>query len=169
MNWCKFFSGNPCKAKKKTFFQWNFCLGLLVLDAFFTLWRVEKSRRRTRLCRFCTIVDIVSETANVSFRRLPVGFPVHGLLEFFVRAVLFPDSWPRRSSQNFHFWPQSSYFEFLVRYFFSPLSSICVNQVLLSSDESPYCTIPIRSWASQTLVFLICTILPRCHQVRFSS
>ena len=29
------------------------------------------------------------------------------------------------------------------RYFFWPLSSICDNQVLTSSDESPYCTIPI--------------------------
>ena len=32
--------------------------------------------------------------------------------------------------------------------------------ILTSSDESPSHTIPIRSWVSQTLVFLICTILP---------
>ena len=49
------------------------------------------------------------------------------------------------------------------------MSSICDNQVQPSSDESPYCTIPIRSWVSQTLVFLMCTILLRCHQVGFSS
>ena len=48
-------------------------------------------------------------------------------------------------------------------------SSICDNQVQHSSDESPHCTIPTRSWVSQTLVFLICTTLPRCHQMRFSS
>ena len=45
----------------------------------------------------------------------------------------------------------------------------CDNQVLTSSDESPSHTIPIRSEVSQTLVFLICTILPRFHHVGFSS
>ena len=52
---------------------------------------------------------------------------------------------------------------------FLPLSSICENQVLFSSDKSPGHTISIRSWVSQTLVFLIGTILPRYHQVGFSS
>ena len=66
-------------------------------------------------------------------------------------------------------WRQNFYFVYLARYFSSPLSSICGNQVQLSSDESPGPTIPMRSWVSQTLVFLICTILPRCHQVEFSS
>ena len=47
--------------------------------------------------------------------------------------------------------------------------AICDNQVLFSSDESPGHTIPILSWVSQTLVFCIWTILPRCHQVGFSS
>ena len=42
---------------------------------------------------------------------------------------------------------------------------MCDNQVLLSSDESPGHTIPIRFWVSQTLLFLICTIIPRCDQV----
>ena len=42
-------------------------------------------------------------------------------------------------------------------------------QVQLSSDESPCCTIPLRSWVSPTLVFLICTSFPRCHQIRFAS
>ena len=36
----------------------------------------RRSRRRIRLCRFCTLVDIVAETAIVSFRTLPVGFPL---------------------------------------------------------------------------------------------
>ena len=32
-------------------------------------------------------------------------FPIaNNLQEFFVHAVLFPNYWPRRSSQNFHFW-----------------------------------------------------------------
>ena len=51
----------------------------------------------------------------------------------------------------------------------SPKLSICDNQVLTSSDESPGRTIPIRSRVSQTLVFLISTILPRCHHAGFSS
>ena len=36
-------------------------------------WR---SRRRIRLCRFCTLIEIVPETAIVSFRTLPVSFPL---------------------------------------------------------------------------------------------
>ena len=127
-------------------------------------------RRRIRLSQFSTLINIVAETEIVSSRTLPVGLPLPTISNiFFVHAVLSPDSWPRRSSQNFRFWLQSSYFEFPARYFFSPSFSICDNQVLFSSDESPGHTIPIRSWVSQTLVFLICTILPRCHQVGFSS
>ena len=124
----------------------------------------EKIRRRVRLCCFCTLIDIVTETAIVSFRTLPNNLP-----EFFVHAVLSPDSWPLRFFHNFRFWLQNSWFVHSARYFFSPLSSICDNQVLLSSDESPYFTILIRSWVSKTLVFLICTILLRCHQMGFSS
>ena len=36
----------------------------------------ERTRRWIRLCHFCTFVDIVTETAIVSFRTLPVGFPL---------------------------------------------------------------------------------------------
>ena len=35
-----------------------------------------RSRTRIRLCRFCTLIHIVSETAIVSFRTLPVSFPL---------------------------------------------------------------------------------------------
>ena len=31
---------------------------------------------RIRLCRFCTLIHIVRETAIVSFRTLPVGLPL---------------------------------------------------------------------------------------------
>ena len=34
----------------------------------------ERIRRWIRLCHFCTFIDIVTETAIVSFRALPVGF-----------------------------------------------------------------------------------------------
>ena len=36
----------------------------------------RRARRRIRLCCFCTLIDIVTETAIVSFRTLPVGFPL---------------------------------------------------------------------------------------------
>ena len=45
--------------------------GPLVLDAFCSF-----CRRRIRLCRFWTLIQIVSETASVSFRALPVSFPL---------------------------------------------------------------------------------------------
>ena len=36
----------------------------------------RRSRRKIRLCRFCTLICIVSETAIVFFRTLPVSFPL---------------------------------------------------------------------------------------------
>ena len=36
----------------------------------------RRSRRKIRLCRFCTLIHIVSETGIVSFRTLPVRFPL---------------------------------------------------------------------------------------------
>ena len=48
--------------------------------------------------------------------------------------------------------PTNSDLRNLARLLFLPLSTIYVNQVLFSFDESPYCTIPIRSWASQTRI-----------------
>ena len=36
----------------------------------------ERIWRRIRLCHFCTFIYIVTETASVSFRTLPVGFPL---------------------------------------------------------------------------------------------
>ena len=90
-----------------------------------------RSRRRIRLCHFSTLINIVSETAIVSSGTLPVSFPIANiLLDFFVHAVLSPDSQPRRFFHNFHFWPQKSCFVNLARYFFSPSSSISDNQVL---------------------------------------
>ena len=47
----------------------------------------ERTQRRIRLCHFCTLFDVVTETAIVSFRALPVGFPLPTIL-----AVLSPDS-----------------------------------------------------------------------------
>ena len=130
----------------------------------------RRARRRIPLCRFCTLIDIVTETAMVSFNTLHVGLPLPTISQTSLFTLFCSlDYWPRRIFHNFHFWRQNSYFVDLARYFSSPLSSICDNQVLFSFDESPGHTIPIRSWVSQTLVFLIWTILPRHHQVGFSS
>ena len=79
------------------------------------------SWRKIRLCRFCTIILIVSETASVSIRKLPVSCP-NNLLDFFVHAVLPFDSWPRRLSHNFRFWPHNSSFVNSARYFLLPSS-----------------------------------------------
>ena len=130
----------------------------------------EKIRRRIWWWTLSTLIHIVAETAIVSFHTLPVGFPLSTISKNSLYTLFFfLDSWPRRFSHNFHFWRQNSYFVYSARYFFSPSFSICDNQVLTSSDESPGHTIPIRSWVSQTLVFLICEIFPRYHQMRFSN
>ena len=130
----------------------------------------RRARRRIRLCRICTLIHIVSETAFVSVRTLPVGSPLPTISKNSLSTLFCSlDSWPRRFLHNFRFWPQNSYFVNFARYFFSPLSSICDNQVQLSSDESPGRKMPTRSWVSQTLVFLVCTILATSHQMGFSS
>ena len=51
-------------------------LGLRVLDAFLSLCCIERIWRRIRLCRYCTLIHIVSVTAIVSFTTLPVSFPL---------------------------------------------------------------------------------------------
>ena len=131
MNWCKFLWGISCRDNRNILPLGLFPLGLLVLDAFLSFCRVEELGERFGCVVFARLL--------ISWRKRQVSPLEHctrwlstanKLLEFFVHAVLSPDS------------------------------SICENQVQLSSDESPHCTITIRSWVSQTLVFLICTILP---------
>ena len=80
----------------------------------------ERIRRRIWWWTCTTLIRIVAETAIVSFHTLPVCFPLPTISKNCVHAVLSPDSWPRRSSQNFNFWSQNSYFVNLARYFFSP-------------------------------------------------
>ena len=129
----------------------------------------ERILRRIWWCNFSHAYPYRGGNCNCLLSHFASWFPIaNNLQEFFVRAVLFLDSWPRRSSHNFRFWTQNSHFEFLVR-FSLPKFSICDNQVLTFSDESPGHTIPIRSWVFQTLVFWTCTIFPRCHHAGFSS
>ena len=75
MNWCKFLWRNPCKQSKHSStwdsFLWDFWFSM-----HFIFLPRRKARRRIGLCRLCTLIHIVPETAIVSFRTLPVGFPL---------------------------------------------------------------------------------------------
>ena len=169
MNWCNFLWGKPCRAIE-TVYRWGFYLwdfGFSMIFAHSAAW---KNSETDLMVNFSHAYSHRGGNCNCLLSHIARWFPIaNNLQEFFGHAVLSADSWPRRSSQNSHSWPQNSCFEFLVRYFSSPKFSICDNQLLISSDESPDHTIPIRCWVFQTLVFLICTILPRCHQVGFLS
>ena len=106
----------------------------------------RRSWRRIRLCRFCTLIFIVAETANVSFHTLPVGFPFptiskNSLYTLFCPLILDHGVLLIMSVSG----AKILNFVYPARYFFSPYFSICDHQVLFSSDESPGRTIPIRS------------------------
>ena len=93
----------------------------------------------------------MAETAIVSFHTLPVGLPLptiskNSMYKLFCSPILDRGVLLKIS-----------------------ISAPKILQVLTSSDESPGHTIPTRSSVSKTLVFLICTILPRCHHAGFSS
>ena len=108
--------------------------------------RLRRARRWVRLCRFCTLIDIVTETAFVSFGTLPVSFPLltiskNSLYTLFCPLILDHGVSLIISVSGF----KNSSLVDSARYIFLPLCSICDNQVQLSSNESPYCTIPIRS------------------------
>ena len=60
------------------------CFSLILLH--------ERIRSRIRLCHFSTLIDIVAETAIVSFNTARWLHIANNLQEFFVHAVLFPDS-----------------------------------------------------------------------------
>ena len=70
MSYCKFLWRNPCRAIE-TFYHWDSgsrCIYLILPR--------RRAGRRIRLCHFCTLIDIVTESTIVSFRTLPVGFPL---------------------------------------------------------------------------------------------
>ena len=75
MNWGKFLWGNPCSAIE-TFYHWTLSSGTSGSRRISLILLHERIWRRIRLCHFCTFIDIATETAIVSFRTLPVGFPL---------------------------------------------------------------------------------------------
>ena len=103
----KFLWGNPCKAIE-TFYHWDFFLwdfGSSMIFAHLAAWKNSETEMMVYLFHAywyrggnCTC--LLSHTARWS----PI---TNNLQEFFVHAVLFPDSRPRRSSQNFHFCSQN--------------------------------------------------------------
>ena len=95
----------------------------------------------------------------VSFRTPVADLPLSPFSLFFVNTTLFPlildqDVWLNLPISSLAVsWPQ------MLLNFFLQSFSTCGNQVSPSSGESLSCTILIGSWASQTLVVLICTNL----------
>ena len=63
---------------------------------------LERVRRRIWWWTFPTLIHIVAENCNCLLSHTDRWFTIaNSFQDFFVHAVLFPDSWPRRSSQKF--------------------------------------------------------------------
>ena len=92
MEWCKFLWGNSCTAIEP-FSHLGFWLSDFWFSMHFSHSARRRSWRRVRLCRFCTLIQIVSETAIVSFRTLPVScslptFSKTSLFTLFLPGIL---------------------------------------------------------------------------------
>ena len=106
----------------------------------------RRARRRIRLCRFCTLIHIVTETAIASFRTLPVGFPLP-TISLSPLSTLFC---PLILDHGVPFIISVSALEIIGSQILLDTSfHHCLQSVIIRSsffsDESPYCTIPIRS------------------------
>ena len=76
MSYCKFLWGNPCKAIE-TFYHYGILSSGTSGSRWFSLILLhERIRRRIWWWTFPTLIQIVAETAIVSFHTLPVGFPL---------------------------------------------------------------------------------------------
>ena len=72
------------------FFTWASASRILDFRCIFHSLLRKRSRRTIRLCRFCTLIHIVSETATVSFRTLSVGFPLPTISKNFLFTLFCP-------------------------------------------------------------------------------
>ena len=107
----------------------------------------RRSRRGTRLCRFCTLFRLVSETATVPFRTLPVSFPLPtisqtSLFTLFCPMILDHGACFKISISGFKILHSQI---LLDTSFYHCLQSVIIRSCFLFSDESPGCTIQIRS------------------------
>ena len=146
MSYCKFLWGNPCKAIE-TFHHWDLPLGLRVLDGFRSFCCMKEFGHGFGCVIFARLLT--------SWRKLQLSLSEHCPLDSHCqkspRILLYTLFCPLILDHGVSLIISTSgakifYFVCLARYFFSPLFSICDNQVITSSDESPGHTIPIRSW-----------------------
>ena len=90
----------------------------------------RRSQRRIRLCRFCTLIEIVPETAIVSFNTLPVGFPL---------PTFSTNSW----YTLFYPWILDHSVSFIISI---PGAKILISYVLLDSFHHRFQSVIIRSY-----------------------
>ena len=64
--------------------------GTSVFRRIFLILPCRRARRRIRLCRFCTLIKNVTETASVSLKTLPVGFPLPTISKNYVFTLFCP-------------------------------------------------------------------------------
>ena len=168
-NWCKFLWGKPCMAIE-TFYHWDlFSSGSSGFRRISLIPLHERIRRRIRLSHFCTLINIVTENAIVNLRTLPVSFPLptiskNSLYTLFCSLILdhgvsiiisisgakIPIPYILLDT-SFHHRLQSV------------INRSCFLLMNLQVIQFQY------GLACFRLVFFICTILPRCRQVGFSS
>ena len=90
MSSCKFLRGIPCKAIE-TFYHWDFCLWDFSFSMFFSFFCCMKEfGDGFDGVIFSTLIDIVTETAIVSFYTLPVGFPLSTISENSLSRLFCP-------------------------------------------------------------------------------
>ena len=102
---------------------WAFSSGTSGFRRFLFILLHERIWRRVRLCLFCTFINIMTETTIVSFRTLPVAFPLptiskNSLSTLFCPLILDHGVLLIISSSGF----KNSSFVNLARYFFLPSS-----------------------------------------------
>ena len=170
MEWCKFLWGNPCTAIEESY-HLGFCLWDFGFSMHFSHSAAQKISQKDSAVSILHAYPYRVGNCNCllwnTARWLSIA---NNLLEFFVHAVVSPDSWPRRSFHNFCFWPQ----KFFVRKFCSILLfQHCLHSVIIRSSfllmNLHVVQFQYGLEFSQTLVFLICTSFPKRHQVGFSS
>ena len=76
MNWCKFFFEVILAGPSRHSTFGTLASGTSGSRRISLVLPRRRARRRIRLCRFCTLIHILTETAVVSFRTLPVRFPL---------------------------------------------------------------------------------------------
>ena len=101
MSYCKFLWGNPCTAIE-TFYHWGSFLwdfGSSMVFAHSAAW---KNSETDLMVNFFHAYWYRGGNCNCLLSHIARWFPIaNNLQEFFVHAVLFPDSWPRAFFSKF--------------------------------------------------------------------